>query len=207
MKGGCKSAWIRALVHFAVLRPFVRLFCGVHITGSEHLQHLDRFIIIANHNSHLDVFLLFQLLSVRDLEVTHPVADRCYFSRSRLVHMLARFLFQPIWVDRGVQDRRQDPLQGRRISLTWLEALYAWNDRLTGYGQHAGSVMILQGTKDSVVDWRYNIAALQQIFTTIRLVWIEGGRHQLFNESPPIRATVLDAVAAYLQQSFPALDS
>ena len=100
----------------------------------------------------------------------------------------------------------RDPLQGRRISLRWLEALYAWNDRLRAYGPIDKPVMILQGTKDSVVDWRYNNATLQQRFTTVRMVWIEGGRHQLFNESAPIRAEVLGAVSAYLKAPDPATE-
>ena len=133
-------------------------------------------------------------------------------------HRLARaqlFLIKPFADDlprrhhRNSSDRafvewsEQDPLQGRRISFTWLEALYAWNDRLSGYGQYAEPVMILQGTKDSVVDWRYNVAVLQQVFTTARLVWIEGGRHQLFNEGLQIRAEVLDAVMTFLLQPVP----
>jgi len=102
-----------------------------------------------------------------------------------------------------VEWSRKDPLQGRRISLTWLEALYAWNDRLAGYGDCKKPVMILQGTKDSVVDWQHNIAALQNIFTTVSVVRIEGGRHQLFNESAPIRAQVLEAVSTYLKEPVP----
>ncbi len=99
-----------------------------------------------------------------------------------------------------VEWSKLDPLQGRRMSLTWLEALYAWNDRMAGYEKLAKPVMVVQGTKDSVVDWRYNIAALQRKFSTVRLVWIEGGRHQLFNESPLIRAEVLQAVSLFLKE-------
>ena len=91
-----------------------------------------------------------------------------------------------------------DPLQGRRISLNWLTALYAWNDRLDGYTRQSGPVLILQGTEDSVVDWRYNLAVLQSKFTDARLVRIEGARHQLFNETPAIRSKVLQAVIGFL---------
>ena len=136
-------------------------------------------------------------------------------------HRLARFqlvLIKPFaddlprWHHRNssdptfVQWSQQDPLQGRRIALTWLKALYAWNDRLSAYDPIEKPVMILQGKKDSVVDWRYNIAALQKRFTTVRVVWIERGRHQLFNESPPIRAEVLEAVIDYLKAPAPAAE-
>jgi 1-acyl-sn-glycerol-3-phosphate acyltransferase len=100
-----------------MLRPLVRLYCGVHVTGSAHLQQLQRFIIIANHNSHLDVFLLFSLLSARDIALTHPVADEAYFSRSPVVFALVRFLFQPYWIRRGHPEHRGDPLRGMKDLL------------------------------------------------------------------------------------------
>ena len=99
-----------------------------------------------------------------------------------------------------VEWSKLDPLAGKRISLNWLQALYAWNDRLAGYKKIDVPVLIVQGTEDRVVDWRYNIAALQSQFAAVRPVWIEGGRHQLFNESPLIRAQVLRAVCTYLKQ-------
>ncbi len=103
---------VRACIHMVILRPLVRLYCGVHVTGAAHLQHLQRFIIIANHNSHLDVLLLFSLLSARDIALTHPVADETYFARSPIVFALVRFLFQPVWIRRGHPDRKDDPLRG-----------------------------------------------------------------------------------------------
>jgi 1-acyl-sn-glycerol-3-phosphate acyltransferase len=117
MKSGRLGALIRAAIHLAVLRPLVRLYCGVHVAGSAHLQQLRRFIIIANHNSHLDVFLLFSLLSARDIALTHPVADETYFARFPIVFALVRFLFQPVWIRRGHPDRNDDPLRGLKDLL------------------------------------------------------------------------------------------
>ena len=112
MKRARLGATIRASIHLLALRPLVRLYCGVHVTGAVHLQQLQRFIIIANHNSHLDVLLIFSLLSVRDIALTHPVADEAYFARSPIVFALVRFLFQPVWIRRGHPDRKDDPLRG-----------------------------------------------------------------------------------------------
>jgi len=117
MKAGRLVTMSQAFIHVAVLRPLVRLFCGVHVTGAAHLQRLQRFIIIANHNSHLDVFLLFSLLSVRDIALTHPVADETYFERFPIVFALVRFLFQPVWIRRGHPDRKDDPLHGLKDLL------------------------------------------------------------------------------------------
>lgn len=108
---------LRAAVHLLVLRPLVKLFCGVHVTGSLYLRPMDRFLIIANHNSHLDVILLFLLLSVRDLGITHAVAEERYFARSRLIFGLVNFLFQPVWVRRGQVHEAAESLNQIRTLL------------------------------------------------------------------------------------------
>ena len=110
MKRSRITSLLQVLVHIVLLRPWVRLFFGLNVIGRENLSHLDRFILIANHNSHLDIFLLFCLLPVRLIPRTHPVADKTYFSRSRIVFLVAKFLFDPVWVVRGKPDTGGDPL-------------------------------------------------------------------------------------------------
>ncbi|HUU45872.1 MAG TPA: lysophospholipid acyltransferase family protein, partial [Acidobacteriota bacterium] len=107
----------RALAHLVVLRPLVKLLYGVRVTGGGHLRHLDHYIIIANHNSHLDILLLFYLLPLGHIARTHAVAEEEYFSRSRIVFRLVRFLFQPLWVRRGEASTQHDPLQEIRRRL------------------------------------------------------------------------------------------
>ena len=64
----------RALIHLLILRPLLRLVFGVAVEGRSHLDGLDRFILAANHNSHLDTLLLFCLLPRKQLGRTRPVA-------------------------------------------------------------------------------------------------------------------------------------
>ena len=104
-----------SLIHLLVIRPLLKLVFGVSIEGRENLAGLERFILVANHNSHLDVFLLFQLLSRRQLCRTRPVAAYEYFSKSKLIFRIVSFLFEPVWVDRTRAGR--DPLKGMRECL------------------------------------------------------------------------------------------
>jgi 1-acyl-sn-glycerol-3-phosphate acyltransferase len=99
--------------HVLVLRPFLKVICGVNVSGRENLEHLDKYIIIANHNSHLDILLLFYILQVSHIRRTHAVADEAYFSKNRLVFRIVDFLYRPIWLTRGHLESRTDPL--RRI--------------------------------------------------------------------------------------------
>lgn len=96
----------RTWIHLLVLRPLLRLFFGVSVEGREHLSGLDRFILASNHNSHLDVPLLFSVLPVRRLAGVRPVAARDYFEQRPLLFRIVDALFRPVWIDRGAPSQQ-----------------------------------------------------------------------------------------------------
>jgi 1-acyl-sn-glycerol-3-phosphate acyltransferase len=91
---------LRVLIHLLLLRPLLRLIFGINVTGRENLKGLDRFILVANHNSHLDTLLLYSVLPVGQIPTTHPLAARDYFARHRWLFAVVNYLFRPIWIDR-----------------------------------------------------------------------------------------------------------
>jgi len=109
MNGSAAISFLRKAAHLLVLRPIMKLVFGFNVVGRENLPAEDQCIIIANHNSHLDIILLFCLLPISRITTTHPVAERVYFSRSRIVFALVEFFFQPIWIERGRPDTEGDP--------------------------------------------------------------------------------------------------
>ncbi|MGD2069433.1 MAG: 1-acyl-sn-glycerol-3-phosphate acyltransferase [Gemmatimonadota bacterium] len=117
----------RVLVHVLLVRPFLQLAFGVHVEGREHLEGLDRFILVANHNSHLDVLLLFHILPVRHLRRTHPVAAYEYFSRSRALLWLLDRLLEPVWIVRG---GGRPPASAPRTAAAEVDALEGMRMRL-----------------------------------------------------------------------------
>jgi len=99
----------RFLVHLLLLRPLLWAIFGVNIRGRENLTGLDRFILISNHNSHIDTLLLFVALPVAQVLRTHPVAASDYFAKSRWLFRTVNFLFRPVWVDREDKGTRSLP--------------------------------------------------------------------------------------------------
>ena len=107
---------VRVLIHLLLLRPFLKLFFGVNVAGRKNLASLDQYIIIANHNSHLDILLLFYILPVKQISTTRPVAAEEYFSKWKVLFKLVNYLFSPIWI---VRDREvDDPLKGMKEALS-----------------------------------------------------------------------------------------
>ncbi|HSR88012.1 MAG TPA: 1-acyl-sn-glycerol-3-phosphate acyltransferase, partial [Pontiella sp.] len=91
---------LRTGLHLLLIRPLLRLLFGVNVVGRENLDGLGRFILVANHNSHLDIFLLYSALPLCKITRTHPVAARDYFQKPPWLFKIVQFLMQPVWVDR-----------------------------------------------------------------------------------------------------------
>lgn len=93
---------------------------------------------------------------------------------------------------------RNDPLQGKRLSIKFLDALHAWEKRAQLYPPAAGSVLLIQGTGDEIVDWRYNLAFLREKIKGVTVELIDDAKHQLVNESKVVRNQVFDMIFDYL---------
>lgn len=131
----------------------------------------------------------------------HRITRVQYFLIKPFVKSFPRRFHQNSSDPAFVQWVRQDPLQGKHIPLNWLEALYNWNERFEKSGRLNTPLLVIQGTRDSVVDWRYNIDLLKEKSSALTVKWIENGRHQLLNESCSIREEVLRSISYYLNSS------
>ncbi|WP_133125923.1 alpha/beta hydrolase [Pseudohalioglobus lutimaris] len=93
---------------------------------------------------------------------------------------------------------RRDPLQCRRVSLRWLGALKRWLAALplTDFG--VGPVQVIQGQRDTTVQWRYNMGAISKLFPGSTIDYLPEAGHQLANESLAIRERYFPIMDRYL---------
>ena len=96
--------------------------------------------------------------------------------------------------------KNKDPLQSRQLTLKWVRALRSWNERIASLPVSNKSVKVIQGTSDTVVDWKFNIEFIESKFSDVDVTLIEAGRHELFNESMEIRSKVMTQITTYLNQ-------
>jgi 1-acyl-sn-glycerol-3-phosphate acyltransferase len=99
---------LKTAIHLFILRPFIKFLLGINVFAQENILHLNKYIIIANHNSHLDILLLFYCLPVKHIPLTHPVAAEEYFTKSKVLFSIINYLFSPIWVSRGALDAQRE---------------------------------------------------------------------------------------------------
>ena len=97
---------LQIILH-ALMRLILWLFWGVRARSK-----IDKLpvIIIANHNSHLDIFVLFSLISLTKLDELHAVAAADYFGTG-CVGKLTRFAFNAVLIDRQTRASPEEKMQ------------------------------------------------------------------------------------------------
>ncbi|SDN32097.1 alpha/beta hydrolase [Alkalicoccus daliensis] len=78
---------------------------------------------------------------------------------------------------------KNDPLQGKWLQLEWTKALEFWQKDIFNCSVYEGEVIILQGTKDTTVEWKKNLEFFRKKGANVDITVFPGARHQLLNES------------------------
>jgi lysophospholipase len=87
-----------------------------------------------------------------------------------------------------------DCLQSRTLSVRWVGAMKAWDQQFRRFPPLEKSLLVIQGTDDLTVAWRYNLQQIWRALPNARIELIPGAGHQLVNESSDLRAQVFTAI-------------
>lgn len=102
--------WLRRLFFLLLVRPVLGLILGLNVRHLEQLPRRGPALVVANHNSHLDVFVLMSLFPGALLPRLQPVAAADYFLSHRLLSWFARRVLAIIPIERNSRAGRRDPL-------------------------------------------------------------------------------------------------
>jgi alpha-beta hydrolase superfamily lysophospholipase len=91
----------------------------------------------------------------------------------------------------------QDCLQSRTLSVRWVGAMKAWDAQFRRFPALDKSLLVVQGTGDLTVAWRYNLQQIRRALPNARIELIPGAGHQLVNESSELRAQVFTVINRY----------
>lgn len=103
--------FIRTLFYLFFVRPFLFLVIGIVVKGRENLSARHPFILIANHNSHLDTVVLMSLFPVSRMQHIHPVAAADYFCANKALHWFVSFFFNILPIQRKKFTREDNPIE------------------------------------------------------------------------------------------------
>ncbi|MDP4596786.1 MAG: 1-acyl-sn-glycerol-3-phosphate acyltransferase [Crocinitomicaceae bacterium] len=88
------------LIYKGLMPLFLRLI-GVKIVPKKPLQPNAQYIIVANHNSHIDTMALMSSIPTKDLKRTHPVAAATYFGKNSWLAVLSKLFVNTILIKRS----------------------------------------------------------------------------------------------------------
>lgn len=83
-----------------VVKWFLKIFVGVKFDCAKFLLEEKQFIIVANHNSHLDTMTIMASLPRTILHKVRPVAAADHFGKSKLQEKLSRYLINALLIQR-----------------------------------------------------------------------------------------------------------
>ncbi|MCK5243383.1 alpha/beta hydrolase [bacterium] len=94
--------------------------------------------------------------------------------------------------------KKKDPLSPKYLPLAWMQALFSWNNHMQKYPATSKKILVIQGDRDNIIDWKYNLKFITNKFKHMDKKIINRGGHQLFNEIPDIRKKVFNLIDVYL---------
>ena len=111
------------IIYKGVFQWFLKLIVGVQFTDCRFLKKEKQFIILANHNSHLDALSLLASLPGELLWKVKPVAAEDYFGKTRFQASISNFFINTLLIRRkGEKDSEHDPI---RKMLEAIDAGYS----------------------------------------------------------------------------------
>ena len=110
------------IIYKGVFQWFLKLIVGVQFTDCRFLKKEKQFIILANHNSHLDTLSLLASLPGDLLWKVKPVAAEDYFGKTRFQASISNFFINTLLRRKGEKDSEHDPI---RKMLEAIDAGYS----------------------------------------------------------------------------------
>ncbi|MFM1943964.1 MAG: hypothetical protein RI897_2946 [Verrucomicrobiota bacterium] len=104
--------FVRVCFFVLVVKPLLLVILGMNVRRREALPGEGPAVVVANHNSHLDVLALMSLFPLGALHRVRAVAAADYFLRNRFLAWFALEIIGIIPINREVDGFHEDPLAG-----------------------------------------------------------------------------------------------
>ena len=101
---------ILIIIYSFFWKNFLKIFIGLKYVNEKTLKNKKQFILIANHNSHMDTMAIMSAIPSRYIHKVHPIAARDFFGGSLFKKILMRYLVNATLIQRDRDDPNNDPI-------------------------------------------------------------------------------------------------
>lgn len=103
---------ILKFIYSFLVRLFLKLIVGVKFDDSRFLLDEDQFIIVANHNSHLDTLSLMASVPGKIIHKIKPVAAKDHFGKTKFQEKLSNYFINSLLIQRkrDKENPENDPI-------------------------------------------------------------------------------------------------
>lgn len=104
--------YILIFIYSFLVRGFLKLIVGVKYEKPKFLKLEKQFIIVANHNSHLDTMTILSSLPSKILHKVKPVAAADHFGKTKLKEKFSNYFLNTLLINRkrDKQNLDNDPI-------------------------------------------------------------------------------------------------
>jgi len=104
---------ILILIYTIFWRNFLKIFIGLKYYNRNVLKKKKQFILIANHNSHMDTMAIMSSIPSRYIHRVHPIAAADFFGGSKFKEKLMRYMVNATLIPRKRAESEEDvdPIQ------------------------------------------------------------------------------------------------
>lgn len=110
-----KKQTIKKSIHFllyrVVMKNFLRIIFGISYKNANSFKESNQFIIVANHNSHMDTVAILSALPSAQLTKVFPVAAGDYFGKNSMSTFFSEFFINSLLISRNKEAGKLNPLE------------------------------------------------------------------------------------------------
>ena len=101
------------IIYGVFVRIFLKVILGIVYVNREAISKKKQFILVANHNSHLDTIAILSVLPYGIIEKVHPVAAADYFGASRVRSFFSTYFINALLIprSRSGNEGQPDPIE------------------------------------------------------------------------------------------------
>jgi 1-acyl-sn-glycerol-3-phosphate acyltransferase len=91
---------LKSIFFLFFVKPFVFIVSGITITGKYNIPEDGQFVIIANHNSHMDIMAIMSIFDSRMIKNIKPVGAKDYFYKNKIIGWISKNIIDIIPLER-----------------------------------------------------------------------------------------------------------